>query len=83
MGKNRLRAISSEMQISTLKYADLNDQRDADADLKGPEMLISTINDVELEDQTCTIFDSLSKRLRMHTDAIESEENSKQNTTEN
>ena len=61
MGKNTLLAIASEMQISTIEYADLNDQRDADADFKGSEMLISMINDVKLEDQTCTIFDWLSK----------------------
>ena len=72
-----------QMQISTIKYADLNDKRDADADLKRSEMLISTINYVELEDQTCTIFDSLCKRLKMHTDAIENEEKNKENTTEN
>ena len=61
MVKNTLLAIASEMQISTIEHADLNDQRDADADFKGSEMLISMINDVELEDQTCTIFDWLNK----------------------
>ena len=61
MVKNTLLAIASEMQISTIEYSDLHDQRDIDADFKGSEMLISMINDVELEDQTCAIFDWLSK----------------------
>jgi hypothetical protein len=37
---NTLIVIASAMQLSTRKYADLNDQRDADADFNGSEMLI-------------------------------------------
>ena len=43
-----LLVIASAMQLSTRKYADLNDQRDADADFNGSEMLICRSQDQQI-----------------------------------
>ena len=45
---NTLLAMASAMQLSTRTYADLNDQRDADADFNGSEMLICRSQDQQI-----------------------------------
>ena len=45
---NTLLVIASAMQLSTRKYADLNNQRDADADVNGSEMLIIRSQDQQI-----------------------------------